>query len=344
MITKLNPANYLKRRNNMDLQERIAYDQLLTVWLQESKPMLLDKINTPDAGIYSATVLSGAWNERECHAFVQGALLMSALIAEADTWLPDMLYTKTARRVVNRMIGVLEAAAQSGNTKDHQTAAPAAAAAPAPAVPAPAAPAAQGGVGAPAVTTVKRPNHIDQYGYLLPEATQQRAARVKDILRRLEEARQKMQTLIDGGAAHTDTQATWAREATRLDNELHDIYEELDREWDKLVKAGRVYVDDLGNAHVTPAEQQRLDAAAAKEQARAKAEKGAGKKRSEASEIRRWLCDTRRGNGKTRQEYAKKWSEKFEAYAALVGDAAFNDDKINAAAKHYGITIKQAKK
>ncbi len=340
MITKLNPANYLKRRNNMDLQERMAYDQLLTVWLQESKPMLLEKTNTSDAGIYSATVLSGAWNERECHAFEQGALLMSALIAEADTWLPDMLYTKTARRVVNRMIGVLEAAAQSGSIKDPQTAAPAPAAAPAPT----AASAAQGRVVAPAVTTVKRPNHIDQYGYLLPEATQQRAAGVKDILRRLEEARQKMQTLIDGGAAHTDTQATWAREATRLDNELHDIYAELDREWDKLVKAGRVYVDDLGNAHVTSAEQQRLDAAAAEEQAHAKTEKGAGKKRSEASEMRRWLCDTRRGNGKTRPEYAKKWGEKFEVYVALVGDAAFTDDKINAAAKHYGIILKQTKK
>jgi hypothetical protein len=53
--------------------------------------------------------------------------------------------------------------------------------------------------------------------------------------------------------------------------------------------------------------------------------------------LRKWLVDTRRGNGDTREEHVQKWAENFKEYLTLEGTAAYDDDKIMAAMKHYEI-------
>lgn len=60
-------------------------------------------------------------------------------------------------------------------------------------------------------------------------------------------------------------------------------------------------------------------------------------------QLRKWLVDTRRGNGDTRPEYVKKWKENFAAYLAIEGDAAYEDERIKAAAVHYGISLEETK-
>ena len=55
-------------------------------------------------------------------------------------------------------------------------------------------------------------------------------------------------------------------------------------------------------------------------------------------ELRKFLVDTRRGNGKTREEHVKKWLEAWEEYITLEPEeAAMNDAKIAMAMIHYGI-------
>ena len=60
--------------------------------------------------------------------------------------------------------------------------------------------------------------------------------------------------------------------------------------------------------------------------------------------LRKWLVDTRYGNGDTRSEYVKRWKENFKQYAALEGETAFEDEKMLAAAEHYGIDLKKLRK
>ena len=113
------------------------------------------------------------------------------------------------------------------------------------------------------------------------------------------------------------------------------IYDELDREWDKLVNEGRVVVDDLGNARVVdiPAEEKKPEA-----------EELTPEQKTKRKNLRKVLVDTRYGNGATRKDYVKKWKANFKEYAAIEGRAAYEDEKILAAAQHYGIDIKKQKK
>ena len=60
--------------------------------------------------------------------------------------------------------------------------------------------------------------------------------------------------------------------------------------------------------------------------------------------LRKVLVDTRYGNGATRKDEVKKWKAHFKEYAAIEGKAAYEDEKILAAAQHYGIEIKKPKK
>ena len=60
-------------------------------------------------------------------------------------------------------------------------------------------------------------------------------------------------------------------------------------------------------------------------------------------ELRKWLTDTRRGNGAGRDERVKQWKVNFKEYLTLEGDKAFEDEKILEAAKHYEIDIKDLK-
>ena len=169
----------------------------------------------------------------------------------------------------------------------------------------------------------------------MPQKTQERASQVKGLLRDLDDAREKARLLMEAGE-HPDKIELWARKATRLDNALKSIYRELDSEWDKLVKQGRVGVDDLGNAHVKP-----LPQPLPKGEGEDCATEAAGltsEQKARRRELRKWLTDTRRGNGDTREEHVTKWKENFKEYLTLEPkEKALADQKIIEAMKHYNI-------
>ena len=65
-------------------------------------------------------------------------------------------------------------------------------------------------------------------------------------------------------------------------------------------------------------------------------------KRARRRVLRKWLVDTRRGNSdKAREEHIRKWWENFTEFLTLEGNAAYEDEKIIEAAKHYGIELSQ---
>ena len=207
-----------------------------------------------------------------------------------------------------------------------------------------------------------RPRHIDQYVYLLPKSTQEKAAKVKQLLTDLDYAREKVRLLMDAPQASQSDRAAWASKATKIDSQVGAIYRELDAEWAKLVESGRVTVDDMGNAHVIESEQGKVNgekSATAQEsfllhdatQASQSAERTMNPEplttgqKARRRDLRKFLTDTRRGNGKTREEHLKKWNEAFKAYLALEPiEKAMKDEKILAAMEHYGLVLTDAAK
>ncbi len=99
-----------------------------------------------------------------------------------------------------------------------------------------------------------RPKHIDQYVHLLPEKTQERAKQYGPLKREIEAARENMRLLMNDPHSSAADREKWAKLAARNDEKIAKINAELDREWEKVAATGRVVVDDLGMAHLLPAE------------------------------------------------------------------------------------------
>lgn len=343
MIKKIQSGEYLKRYDNMTAVEREEYEAGVGKWLKQYGGMLTGKCDILEARLQNIQQVSVTWNDQECQAFEDGALLLTALVGTSDTWLPDMLYVKSAKRCVRQMVTALGAVGKEpeGNPVEgsgENTGSPTHATAPF-----------QGGKGNGTVAggcqdgeekvglVPARPKHIDQYVHLLPKKTQEHAALVQGLYRELEDARQKMELLMNDKTASAADREAWAKKATRCDNTLRKILNELDAEWAKLVKEGRVTVDDLGNARVV--NEVKSEEVKSEEPAELTSEQKARRR-----ELRKWLVDTRRGNGDTREEYVKKWKKNFEEYLTMEGEAAFGDEKVMAAMEHYGINKKDFKK
>ena len=381
MIRKIQGNEYLKRYDNMTAQEREEYEGRVGQWLSDNSHMLAQKGEVFEARMQNVLQVSGTWNDQECQTFEEGARLLSALVPTADTWLPDMLYVKSAKRAIRQMVEVLWAVDEGNGTsrqnREEQGGGAGMQAGAAKETPIQPDVPFQGSAGHGDIaggdkegeTQVKpdgdapgtvagtvvptRPKHIDQYVHLLPKKTQEHAALVQGLFRELDDARQKMQLLMDDPKASASDREAWAKKATKCDNTLRKIFDELDAEWAKLVKSGRVVVDDLGNARVLPA------ADATGTIAEGDGENAAGVQGDESDgeasgtvaveltseqkarrrELRKWLVDTRRGNGNTREEYVRKWEANFREYLTLEGDGAYKDEKILDAAKHYGIEL-----
>ena len=174
----------------------------------------------------------------------------------------------------------------------------------------------------------------------MPQKTQERASQVKGLLRDLDDAREKARLLMDMKDSPAKIEL-WARHVTRLDNAVKSIYRELDSEWDKLVKQGRVEVDDLGNAYVKPLPQP-LPKGEGEDGVTEPAELTSEQKHRRR-ELRKFLTDTRRGNGDTREEHVAKWKENFKEYLTLEPkEKALADQKIIEAMKHYNISLSPA--
>ena len=321
-IKKITEREYLKRLNTMTLQERREYMSRVGEWLRNDRPMLALRSIDMYARLQSVIQLSGGWTEREQQAFHKGARLLTALMGLTDTWLPEQLYMKSAKRSIYRMaeclVGVSVGALPNGGpTPNRPTSSPSlrgrgevtpdgsgastttaiqaakphgtqpqagtlhagkpsqrmAAGAEKDALlpdkkqqpqnhetaqvttPLPrregqgGGSAGGGSAGGGSALVPARPKHIDQYAHLLPKATQERAAKVRELLRELDTARENARKLMEAGE-QGDKIAAWAKRATTLDNTVGKIYRELDAEWEKLVKRGRVGVDAFGNAYV----------------------------------------------------------------------------------------------
>ena len=374
MVQKLQANAYLKRYDNMEAGERRSYEERVGEWMRCGAPVLDGKADEPGARLQNILQVSTGWNDQECQAFEQGAVLLSALVGTADTWLPDMLYVKSAKRAIRRMAEALETAFVDGRVKDADmtvkpvgfkakeesaegtgkaTQAVAGKTAAVQVKAGGATTAGKTGAEKPSDVTQAdtaddgkpadgpfpvRPKHIDQYVHLLPQKTQERAAQVKDLLRGLDEAREKMRLLADDETAKDTDREAWAKKATSIDNKVRRIYDELDAEWARLVKSGRVVVDDLGNARVVEVTE---DAGTTTEPAK---QELTSEQKARRRELRKWLVDTRRGNGDSREEHVRKWKENFSEFLSLEGDAAFGDEKVKAAAGHYGIDMEELKK
>jgi len=99
-----------------------------------------------------------------------------------------------------------------------------------------------------------RPKHIDQYIHLLPEKTQERAKQYGPLKREIEAARENLRLLMNDPHSSAADREKWAKLAARNDEKIAKINAELDREWEKVATTGRVVVDDLGMAHLLPAD------------------------------------------------------------------------------------------
>ena len=371
MIKKITTGEYLKPYGDMTDVEREAYRKRVGEWLRTDGERLLSMTDRPMAKAQNLMMMSGRWTKEDCEAAHEGAVLLTALMAVTETWLPSQLWVKSAWRAIRQINSVLsevkveklkvknedgdgkflqtkvqraQTKAQTKSTDKQggkpsqtqiavQTKADAMQTTPS-GKPTGAGEAQGNPAGKPTGALVPaRPKHIDQYAYLLPKGTQERAGAVRGLLRELDETREKMRLLMDDVNAKPDARAAWARKATKIDATLKGIYRELDAEWEKLVKSGRVTVDALGNASVGPLPQN--------SEAQDTVAELTSEQKARRRELRKWLIDLRRGKeGEARERRIEQWKVNWKEYMTLEPlEAALKDEKVVAAAAHFGVDI-----
>lgn len=264
MIQKITSEEYLKRYNNTSGSERQSFNDRIGQWLRSGARLLIRRAEEPNARLLNAMQLSQDWNDAEQAAWTEGIILLTAFVGTTDTWLPDMIYTKSAKRSVRRMIEVLSKGIKDvppvpSQTsividKKEKTSTTRANADTASSQQ----PVRQGphaiSASKPTTSLVPRPKHIDQYVHLLPEKVQQHAAQYGTLMREIEMARENMRLLANDPHSNANERERWAKLATHNDEKIARINAELDSEWAKLVSEGLVMVDDLGIAHLIPAD------------------------------------------------------------------------------------------
>lgn len=185
-----------------------------------------------------------------------------------------------------------------------------------------------------------RPKHIDQYVYLLPKATQERAAEYGELMQQLGEARDNMQLLMEDDHASAKSREQWAKQATKIDKKIRAIREELDREWEKVAESGRVRTDAFGSAFLMPDGKPSGTVADGDGGEQEPAELTSEQKKRRR-DLRKWLIDLRRGKeGKDREKRIEQWRVNWKEYLTLEPkEKALQDEKILESAKHFGIDI-----
>lgn len=201
-----------------------------------------------------------------------------------------------------------------------------------------------------------RPKHIDQYVHLLPEKTQERAKQYGPLKREIEAARENMRLLMNDPHSSAADREKWAKLAARNDEKIAKINAELDREWEKVAATGRVVVDDLGMAHLLPAEGE-AEPAVTQQETQPETDKpeqepenpepekrkpGRPKKQPEMSDeekakrreyLKKWLRDTRT---QPSDERRKQWTKNCKELLALGGEMT---DSIRKAGEYYGVDL-----
>ena len=176
-----------------------------------------------------------------------------------------------------------------------------------------------------------RPKHIDQYVHLLPEKTQEKSKQYGPLKREIEAARENMRLLMNDPHSSAADREKWAKLAARNDEKIAKINAELDREWEKVAATGRVVVDDLGMAHLLPAEGEAEPAVTQQEtQPEAKKQAEDAKRREY---LKKWLRDTRT---QPSDERRKQWTKNCKELLALGGEMT---DSIRKAGEYYGVDL-----
>lgn len=394
MIRKIRREEYLKGYGAMSDGERKDYLKRVGEWLADGGRRLLEATERPMAKAQNIVLLSARWKEQEVTMFAEGARLLSALMDVADTWLPTQLYAKSAYRAVRNMVDVMGEVSGTPAAKPQGTVT---AASPVgkptgtvadgslviteeqkqrivekytkkamEKIAAKEEPAEGTGKATQAVAAASippRPKHIDQYIHLLPEKTQEKAKQYGPLKREIEAARENMRLLMNDAHSSAADREKWAKLAARNDEKIAKINAELDREWEKVAATGRVVVDDLGMAHLLPADGE-AEPAVPQQETQPEAEKqeqepesreslalnpepekrkpGRPKKQLEMSDeekakrreyLKKWLRDTRT---QPSDERRKQWTKNCKELLALGGEIT---DSIRKAGEYYGVDL-----
>ena len=107
MIKKILVRDYLKGYGDMTAEERKAFVGRVGEWLAQEGTRLLALTDRPMARSQSLMTITMRWTSEDTKAVTDGIMLMSAMVAAADTWLPTQIYMKSAYRAVRQVVAVL---------------------------------------------------------------------------------------------------------------------------------------------------------------------------------------------------------------------------------------------
>lgn len=107
MIKKILVRDYLKGYGEMTAEERKAFVGRVGEWLAQDGARLLAMTDRPMARSQSLMTVTTRWTAEDCRAMAEGIMLMSAMVAVADTWLPTQIYMKSAYRAVRQVYIIL---------------------------------------------------------------------------------------------------------------------------------------------------------------------------------------------------------------------------------------------
>ena len=91
----------------MNEDEKTNLLEKIVAWLSDKSDALLKRAEDPNARMMNVEQVSGSWTTNEQDAFMEGVKFMTPFFGVADTWLPDMIYNKAAKRAIHRIVSVL---------------------------------------------------------------------------------------------------------------------------------------------------------------------------------------------------------------------------------------------
>ena len=118
MIRRIQSSEYLKRYEKMLPSERQVYQDRVGQWLRDGGRRLMNLAGGFDARLQNVMTISVGWNDDACTAFEEGAKLLSACVGMSDTWLPELLYVKAAKRTIKQMVTCLTKVAEKRGGED----------------------------------------------------------------------------------------------------------------------------------------------------------------------------------------------------------------------------------
>lgn len=107
MIKKILTRDYLKGYGDMSAEERKAFIGRVGEWLVQDGARLLAMTDRPMARSQSLMTITTRWTAEDARAVTDGIMLMSAMVAMAETWLPTQIYMKSAYRAIRQVVSVL---------------------------------------------------------------------------------------------------------------------------------------------------------------------------------------------------------------------------------------------